>query len=158
MPKAKSGQELLYDARVQEFMGTVRAQCRKCNVKFTLANAEFVGGRAKGEQLLGFFWEPSFHRTSAGDRGAPGELRVAVKNIPVAQWIVTLAHEYAHFLQWFRDDPIYHCDSYLDMEIAAEREAFAILRQFGIPIDYTLARKRSKQYIAKIRKEEKENQ
>lgn len=146
----KSGQALLENARVQEFLSTVRSQCRKCNVKFVLAEAETVGGKSKKDQLLGFFWEPSLHRR------APGQLRVAVKNIPVSEWIVTLAHEYAHFLQWFRDDPIYNCDSYLEMEIATEREAFEILRQFQIPINYETAKRKSKKYIAKVRRTEKE--
>jgi hypothetical protein len=148
---AQSGQALLENARVQEFLSLVRSQCRKCNVKFVLADAEFVGSKKQGEQLLGFFWEPSLHRR------APGELRVATKNLPVSEWIVTLAHEYAHFLQWFRDDPVYHCDSYLEMEIATEREAFEILKRFKIPINYETAKRKSKKYIAKIRREEKEN-
>lgn len=146
----KGGQALLENARVQEFLSLVRSQCRKCNVKFVLADAEFVGGKLKREQMLGFFWEPSLHRR------APGELRVATKNIPVSEWIVTLAHEYAHFLQWFRDDPVYNCDSYVEMEIATEREAFEILKQFGIPINYEAAKRKSKKYIAKIKRYEKE--
>jgi hypothetical protein len=146
----KGGQALLENARVQEFLCLVRSQCRKCNVKFVLADAEFVGGKSKQDQMLGFFWEPSLHRR------APGELRVATKNIPVSEWIVTLAHEYAHFLQWFRDDPVYNCDSYLEMEIATEREAFEILKQFGIPINYEAAKRKSKKYIAKIKRYEKE--
>ena len=146
----KGGQALLENARVQEFLSLVRSQCRKCNVKFVLADAEFVGGKSKREQMLGFFWEPSLHRR------APGELRVATKNIPVSEWIVTLAHEYAHFLQWFRDDPVYNCDSYVEMEIATEREAFEILKQFRIPINYEAAKRKSKKYIAKIKRYEKE--
>lgn len=145
----KSGQALLENARVQEFLSTVRSQCRKCNVKFVLAEAETVGGRGKNS-LWGFFQEPSLHRR------VPGELRIAIKNIPVSDWIVTLAHEYAHFLQWFRDDPIYNCDSYLEMEIATEREAFEILKQFQIPINYETAKRKSKKYIAKVRRYEKE--
>ena len=149
MPKsAKTGQALLENARVQEFLSLVRSQCRKCNVKFVLADAEFVGSKKRGEQLLGFFWEPSLHRRE------PGELRVATKNIPVSEWVVTLAHEYAHFLQWFRDDPVYNCDSYLEMEIATERQAFEILKEFEIPINLEVAKRKSMKYIAKVRREE----
>jgi len=150
MPKAKSGTALLENARVQEFLQTVRSQCRKCNVKFVLAPSEFVGGRADGEQLLGFFWEPSLHRRQSG------ELRVATRNIPVSEWIVTLAHEYSHFLQWFRDDPLYNCASYLELETATEREAFEILRRFKSPNEFGVARRKSKAYIAKVKREEQE--
>jgi hypothetical protein len=43
------------------------------------------------------------------------------------------------------------------MEIATEREAFEILKRFKIPINYETAKRKSKKYIAKIRREEKEN-
>jgi hypothetical protein len=71
---------------------------------------------------------------------------------------MTLAHEYAHFLQWFRDDPVYESDSYLELEIATEREAFEILNRFGIPINYEAAKRKSKKYLAKVKREEKEEE
>ena len=154
---AKSGQALLENARVQAFLSTVRSQCQKCNVKFILANANYVGGKSKQEQLLGFFWEPTMNRTgSPKSRYCAGMLKVAIKGIPVSEWIVTLAHEYAHFLQWFRDDPVYNSDSYLEMEIATEREAFEILKRFEIPINYETAKRKSKKYIEKVRRDETE--
>jgi len=151
----KSGQALLENARVQEFLFLVRSQCRKCNVKFVLADAHEVGGRGKNS-LWGYFQEPTVRTGDFRNPKFAGVLKIATKNIPVSEWIVTLAHEYAHFLQWFRDDPIYNCDSYLEMEIATEREAFEILKQFQIPINYEAAKRKSKKYLAKVRKEEKE--
>ena len=77
---AKSGQALLENARVQAFLSTVRSQCQKCNVKFILANANYVGGKSKQEQLLGFFWEPTMNRTgSPKSRYCAGMLKVARK-------------------------------------------------------------------------------
>ena len=152
MPKA--GQALLDSARVQAFLATVRSQCRKCNVQFVLADAHEVGGRGKNS-LWGFFQEPTV-RGDLRNRKNAGMLKIATKDIPVSEWIVTLAHEYAHFLQWFRDDPIYESDSYLELEIATEREAFEILKRFDIPINYEAAKRKSQKYIAKIKREEKE--
>lgn len=151
---AKSGQALLENARVQAFIATVRSQCRKCNVKFVLADAHEVGGRGKNS-LWGFFQEPSVR---AGDHRSAGMLKIATREIPVSEWIVTLAHEYAHFLQWFRDDPVYESDSYLELEIATEREAFEILNRFGIPINYDAAKRKSKKYLAKVKREENEEE
>ena len=152
---AKSGQALLENARVQAFLATVRSQCRKCNVQFVLADAHEVGGRGKNS-LWGFFQEPTVRTGDHRNRQNAGMLKIATRDIPVSEWIVTLAHEYAHFLQWFRDDPIYESDSYLELEIATEREAFQILKRFGIPINYEAAKRKSKKYITKVRKEEKE--
>lgn len=152
MPKA--GQALLENARVQVFLATVRSQCRKCNVLFVLADAHEVGGRGKNS-LWGFFQEPTVRAGHLRERSHTGMLKIATKDIPVSEWIVTLAHEYAHFLQWFRDDPIYQTDSYLELEIATEQEAFQILNRFGIPINYEAAKRKSKKYIARVRREEK---
>lgn len=152
---AQAGQALLESARVQMFLSTVRSQCRKCNVQFVLADAHEVGGRGKNS-LWGFFQEPTVRTGNLRNRGDAGMLKIATKGIPVSEWIVTLAHEYAHFLQWFRDDPIYQSDSYLELEIATEREAFEILKRFDIPINYDAAKRKSKKYIAKIKREEKE--
>ena len=152
---AQAGQALLESARVQLFLSTVRSQCRKCNVQFVLADAHQVGGRGKNS-LWGFFQEPTVRTGDLRNRGNAGMLKIATKDIPVSEWIVTLAHEYAHFLQWFRDDPIYESDSYLELEIATEREAFEILKRFGIPINYEAAKRKSKKYIDKIKREEKE--
>jgi hypothetical protein len=151
----KSGQALLENARVQAFLATVRSQCRKCNVQFVLADAHEVGGRGKNS-LWGFFQEPTVRTGNHRNQQSAGMLKIATRDIPVSDWIVTLAHEYAHFLQWFRDDPIYESDSYLELEIATEAEAFQILKRFGIPINYEAAKRKSKKYIAKVRKEEKE--
>lgn len=151
----KSGQALLENARVQAFLATVRSQCRKCNVQFVLADVHCVGGRGKNS-LWGFFQEPAIRTGDFRNRQNAGMLKIATRDIPVSEWIVTLAHEYAHFLQWFRDDPVYESDSYLELEIATEREAFQILKRFGIPINYEAAKRKSKKYIAKVRKEEKE--
>ena len=77
--------------------------------------------------------------------------------MPVTEWICTLAHEYAHFLQWFRDDPIYSLDDseYVRMEIATEKEALVILKRFRIPVDLDVVKRKSKLYVAKIRRQAK---
>ena len=149
MPKA--GQALLDNARVQGFLHLVRSQCRKCNVKFVLADSYGVGKQGKGD-LWGYFQEPMVNTRGK----SPGMLKVATKDVPVGEWIVTLAHEYAHFLQWFRNDPLYAKDEdeYLAQEIATEREAFKILKRFEMPINYESAKRKSKEYIQKLRKDQ----
>ena len=157
MSKGKSGQALLENARVQEFIRTVRSQCRKCNVQFVLAPANMVGRQGRGD-CRGYFQEPCANTGSREGRHVAGMLKVATVGHPVGEWMCTLAHEYAHFLQWFRDDPVYHLDDdrYVEMEIATEREAFEILRRFNIPINYEAAQRKSKAYIARLKRWEKE--
>lgn len=161
MAKAtKSGQYLLENARVQDFIATVRAQCRKCNVKFVLANVTCIrGGEGVREGLWGFFQEPYGNTGGRSTLQHSGMLKIATKGIPVSEWLCTLAHEYAHFLQWFRGDEFYCYDTdegYVQMEVETEREAFEILKRFGVPINYEAARRKSKKYLDKIRREERE--
>jgi hypothetical protein len=156
MSKGKSGQALLENARVQEFIRTVRSQCRKCNVQFSLAPANMVGRQGKGD-CRGYFQEPCGSTGSKENRHVAGMLKVATVGHPVSEWICTLAHEYAHFLQWFRDDPVYTLDDYTEMEIATEREAIEILKRFRIPLDYGVVKRKSDAYIARLRRAEAES-
>ena len=154
--KPRAGQDLLEDARVQAFISTVKAQCKKCNVRLVFANSHGVGRQGKGD-CWGFFQEPITNTSRLDTRHTAGILKIAIKDLPVTEWICTLAHEYAHFLQWFRDDPVYSLadEEYVRMEIATEKEAITILKRFRIPIDFDVARRKSKVYIAKIRKQAK---
>lgn len=154
--KPRAGQDLLEDARVQAFISTVKAQCKKCNVRLVFANSHGVGRQGKGD-CWGFFQEPITNTSRLDTRHTAGILKIAIKDLPVTEWICTLAHEYAHFLQWFRADPIYSFDDseYVKMEIATEREALAILKRFRIPVDLDVVKRKSKVYIAKIRKQAK---
>lgn len=135
--KKKLKKNFIEHKNVQNFLKTVKDQCKKCRVKFILADHSTVGEKGFGG-LYGYFLEPS--RTK-------GELKVAVKNIEPKEWIYTLAHEYAHFLQWFNNDPIYNTKSYEKLEIETERQAIKILRRFKIPMNFTLLKRQSKRYI-----------
>ena len=89
--------------QVRAFISTVRQQCRKCNIQFTLGRGYRVN--TDGERCQGYFMQPDHsHRSTATARG---QLRVAVGGRRHSEWLYTLAHEYAHFLQWRRDDPIF---------------------------------------------------
>ena len=132
----------LKNTKVQIFLKTVRMQCRKCNVKLELTKCyECNGG---DERCHGFFTEPS-HYT-----GTHGVLRVATGQRRTADWLYTLAHEYAHFLQWQREDPIYKEKNYFILEEQTEAEAFEICKQFRLPIPRKYLRVEHKKYMRKL--------
>jgi hypothetical protein len=132
----------LKNPRVQHFLRTVRSQCKKCNVRFTLSSGYEVN--SDGERCQGYFLEP-WH-----SKGHHGELRVAVGGRRPADWLYTLAHEYAHFLQWMRDDPVYRERDYYTLEVATEREALELCRQFKLPIPRRVLLKEHKKYMKKL--------
>ncbi len=131
--------------RVQHFLKTVRSQCKKCNVRFTLSSGYEVN--ADGERCQGYFTEP-WH-----SRGQHGELRVAIGGRRTSDWLYTLAHEYAHFLQWMRDDPIYREKDYLTLEQQTEREALELCKTFKLPIPRRVLLKEHRKYMKKLSRE-----
>ena len=133
----------LKNPRVQHFLKTVRVQCKKCNVRFTLSGGYEVNGG--GERCQGYFIEP-WHQ-----RGHQGELRVAVGGRRTSDWLYTLAHEYAHFLQWMRDDPIFNEKDYYTLEEATEREALEICREFKLPMPRRVLLREKKNYLRKLK-------
>jgi hypothetical protein len=131
--------------RVQTFLQTVRQQCKKCNVRFILSPGHEVNGG--GERCQGYFLEP-WHA-----RGQNGVLRVAVGGRRTSDWLYTLVHEYAHFLQWQRDDPIYREKDYYTLEAQTETEALELCRKFKLPIPRRVLLKEHRKYMKKLARE-----
>jgi hypothetical protein len=128
--------------RVQHFIKTISSHCKKCNVRFTLSPGYEVN--ADGERVQGYFLEP-WH-----SKGETGELRVAVGGRRASDWLYTLAHEYAHLLQWWRDDPIYKEKDYVRLETQTEKEALELCRKFKLPIPRRVLLEEHRKYMKKI--------
>lgn len=133
----------LHNTRVKNFLRTVRSQCRKCNVRFTLSPGYEVNGG--GERCQGYFLEPD-HRM-----GISGELRVAIGGRRTSDWLFTVAHEYAHFLQWMRDDPVWREKDYFTFEMVTEAEALNLCKSFKLPIPRRVLLKEHRRYVRKLR-------
>ena len=129
---------------VQLFIEIIRNQCRRCKVSLILANSSSLGKQGGGD-LLGFFQQPGRGR---------GMIKVATRNIPIEDWILTLAHEYAHFLQWFNNDPIYNLSDkqYIELEIETEKQTSKLLKRFRIPLSQDYFNLKSKMYIQRLKK------
>lgn len=139
----------LKNPRVQHFLKTVRSQCDKCNIKFTLSTGHQVNG-GDGQRCLGYFQEPDHKELYAHAR--QGQLRVAIGRRKTYEWLLTLVHEYVHFKQWLRDDPIFMHDSYLIMEEATEAEIPSVINEFKLPIPKRLVRRETAKYIRKLKR------
>ncbi len=117
---------------------TIRKRCIKLNVQLKLGKG-LTCLTPDGDRCEGYFIEPT--------RTLPGVLAVATGR-PTNAWQYTLCHEYAHMLQWWRDDPILRED-YLTLERATEKEALKIANEFGLKIEK--CRQESRNYIAYLR-------
>jgi len=81
-----------------------------------------------------------------------GIIRVATK-CAKPQWIHTLAHEYCHMLQWFRDDPLYNSDpiqGLYQLELQTELEALALMGKSKLPLSMAMRWKDSQSYLRKL--------
>ena len=84
-----------------------------------------------------------------------GIIRVATK-CAKPQWIHTLAHEYCHMLQWFRDDPLYLTDpiqGLYQLELQTELEALALMGKCNLPLSMSRRWKDSQSYLKKLSKD-----
>lgn len=136
--------------RVLHFLKTVKSQCRKCNITFTLSSGYQVN-TGEGERCLGYFQEPDHRETYAAS--GRGTLRVAISNRRTHEWLLTVVHEYVHFKQWMRDDPVFLCNDYTRMETATELEVALVVSEFRLPIPRRIVRRERIKYLKKLIKE-----
>ena len=139
----------LTNPRVKHFLKTVRSQCKKCNIKFTLSSGHRVNS-GDGERCLGFFQAPNHSETTT--QYAQGELRVARGTRQSFEWLLTVVHEYVHFKQWMRDDPIFLHKDYNLMEEATEKELAIVVQEFKLPVPKRIVKRETTKYLKKLRK------
>ena len=140
----------LTNPRVKLFLNHVKSQCKKCNIKFTLSSGHKVNA-GDGERCLGYFQPPDHTETTT--HFAQGHLRVAIGNRPAFEWLLTVVHEYVHFKQWMRDDPIFLHKDYAIMEAATEKELAQVVQEFKLPIPRRTVIRETKKYLKKLHAE-----
>jgi predicted SprT family Zn-dependent metalloprotease len=132
---------------VQHFIKTVKYQCKCLGIEFSLSRAKSVYTK-DGYSCAGFFLPP--------DKKKRGKIRVATGKLSIDDWIFTLAHEYAHLLQWFERDPLFELhdkneEFYIRLERKTEKKAMQILRKFKIPVTKK-QKKISESYLRRLSK------
>lgn len=137
-----------YSKNVQKLIQKIKYQCKLLDVEFSLANSYSVYTK-EGSSCYGFFSPPTSWKS--------GVLRVGIGNKPLEEWVLTLAHEYAHMMQWFNDDILFkeydYDDSlYYKLEIQTEKQAIKILKESGIRVTESL-KTRSRKYIRRVREQ-----
>jgi len=134
--------------RVQDFIRTIRSECRKCNIRFVLSTGYQIN-TLEAERCQGIF-EPPDH-TAKSTAAARGALKVATGGRRTSEWLFSLAHEYAHFRQWMRDDPVFNEPDYYTLEAATEAEALEICCEFRLPIPRRVLLKEKKNYLRRLK-------
>ena len=134
----------------KEFIKFLRDDLRKHRVHLRFSKTRKVRF-SKDLLTAGFFLEPTERKW--------GMIRVGCGNRKPIHILMTLAHEYAHFLQWKRHDRIWsqseedliNGDAYIELEKRTEQDAISLLREWNIPANYGAIRSRSRAYISYLR-------
>jgi len=130
---------------VRHFIKVVRHQCKCLDIDFSLSKARSVY-TGEGDSCLGFFTPP--------EKQKRGKMRIATGEKSVDDWVFTLAHEYAHLLQWFEKDSLFEMydksdDFYIRLEKKTEKQAMQILQKFKIKVTKK-QRKISESYLRRL--------
>ena len=131
--------------RVQQFLKLVQRECKKCNVRVVLSTGYRVN--CGGCRVQGYFESPN-HKA-----GLRGTLIVGTGNRSTREWLFTLVHEYAHFIQWRDEDPLFNEKNYFKLEEATEKQAIALCRQYKLPIKRCFLLKEHRKYMKRLAKE-----
>ena len=131
--------------QVQQFLKLVQRECKKCNVRVVLSTGYRVN--CGGSRVQGYFQSPD-HKNN--ERGT---LIVGTGNRSTREWLFTLVHEYAHFVQWRDEDPVFNEKDYFNLEEATEKQAIALCRQYKLPIQRAFLLKEHRKYMKRLAKE-----
>ena len=129
--------------KIKDFVRYVREDASQCGVRIYLYPYKYIWDYEVPKthpdaQLFGYFLSPT--------RKKSGRIVIAA-GLPLPTVIHTLAHEYAHFVQWRTKQACYTKNQFVAYERNAEIKAIKLLGDFDLPINIKVRMKRSKQYI-----------
>ena len=139
--------------QAKEFLNFIKQDLKAHRVNLSFARTRKVRF-AKSILSAGFFVEPTQRKQ--------GCIRVGTGNRKPINILITLAHEYVHFLQWKHGDSVWTQDNedlvrgsgYIAIEQRTERDAIRLLKEWSSPANYNALRSRSRSYIAYLRRTE----
>lgn len=129
---------------VKKFIHHVRKEASKSNTRIYFSPYNYLKDTddIHDDGLYGYFISPS--------RKEPGRIVVAA-NLPMPTVIHTLAHEFAHFIQWKNKQYCYVMDHFVAYEKDAERKALRLLEEFNLPINMKVRKNHSKKYVSTLK-------
>lgn len=129
---------------IQNFVSFIRSDTKQNNTRIRILSQNksllCVENKVR-DHIYGYFRPPTTRK-----RG----LIVVAGGVSTSEVLHTLAHEYVHFLQWRRKDPIYDCIDYRKLERYTEQEAIKLLRAHRVPINLVVVKKKSKRYLKSL--------
>jgi hypothetical protein len=143
---AKVNYKLTSKQSIKKFVSHIRDHCSEYGVTVTFTSGKKLNAD-DGERCFGYFWEPWRKRTKgSGYKFRDGEIKVA-KGSGETIWVHTLAHEYAHFLQWLKRRKFWLNASEYQHEKAAEYTAIRLIKKHNVEVDLRTIKASSRKYM-----------
>jgi hypothetical protein len=137
---------------VNQFIEKIQNEAERHGVKVTLTKCKNVYNKDGGPPRVchGIFIPPTRPNVSGGI------IRVAAGDQPLAEVLLSLAHEFIHMRQYFNREKIYYTPSYYKLEKNTERRAISFMKKNGLP-KYLVeeAERLSKDYLKLLAIDEK---
>lgn len=129
-------------AQTTKFIKFIRDDCKKYNTFLVFTKWKSIKDKEDDifEKIEGFFDTPR--------RNKKGKIKIAT-GVPKTVWLHTLAHEYAHFEYWKKNNAFRK--NYVLDEIRTEKRALELLVEWKLPINMEVRKKQSKKYIKFIK-------
>ena len=132
----------------QEFIDKVDREASRLSVNLVFGRGKSIIAGADRGRAGGMFIPP--------DEENAGTLAVAC-GVPSAEWLHTLAHEYTHMQQWFREHPAWLAwdakdtpKNYYNLEVITEKQSCKLIEKYELPCGAHIAR--TDKYLQDLRK------
>lgn len=129
---------------INMFIDRIQNEADRRGVKVTVTKSKNVSRSCQG------IFIPPKRGYSAG-----GAIRVAAGGVTLAEFLLSLAHEFIHMRQYFNKESIYYSFSYYKLERNTEKRAISFMKRNGVP-QYLVkeAERLSKRYLKEIAESE----
>lgn len=122
-----------------KFINFIKSECKKHNTVVRFTKWKHVKDEDEYEHIYGYFETPG--------RTRKGIIKVAAGG-PRTVWLHTLAHEYAHFEYWRKNNNFRK--NYILDEKRTEERALEILQEWKLPINIKVRKKQSVKYLKSL--------
>ena len=126
--------------KTSKFIKFIKSECKKRNTVVRFTRWKSVKDNDEYENIYGYFETPG--------RNKRGIIKVAAGG-PRTVWLHTLAHEYAHFEYWNKNNNFRK--NYILDEKRTEERALELLKEWKLPINIRVREKQSKEYIKTLK-------
>ena len=110
--------------KASAILAKIRKEAAKRNVRIEITETTNIYAKDGGNCLSGIFIPPI--------KGEQGVIRVAAGSRSLAEFMLSLCHEFIHMRQYFNREKIYYSPDYYKLERNTELRAISFIKRNGM--------------------------